>query len=185
MTSIYPLGSAPLHHRLAGFLSFLVLGCFLAGCGGNPVNTVRDGLMDIDQSTTIGQAFDNYQYYRNVTWRSFEQENGRVVVEAVCTYDVSEQNVIDAFNTYAAVVPGTPPMEGPLDVQLLDSLTHTWQWVILPDDLFELQYAASEYIGEIAIPEAPFDDWIAELGSIYDNAPSYELGEILVTSYWM
>ena len=55
----------------------------LAGCGNN-VDFVKDGVFDDYQSTTVGQAFDNWQVCDSVTWEEFETPNGRNIVEYNC-----------------------------------------------------------------------------------------------------
>jgi len=39
--------------------------------GGN-VNTVKNGTLNFDNSITVGEAFDNYKYFRKTKWEEFE-----------------------------------------------------------------------------------------------------------------
>ena len=55
----------------------------LTGCGNN-VDSVKSGVFDDYQSTTVGKAFDNWEVCDSVTWEEFETSNGRNIVEYNC-----------------------------------------------------------------------------------------------------
>jgi hypothetical protein len=57
----------------------MILAIGLTGCGNTSM--VKDGILDIDKSITIGEAFDRYEYLEDITWDSFEATNGRDIVE--------------------------------------------------------------------------------------------------------
>lgn len=58
------------------FFSFLV-----CSCGSDPVDLVKNGILDFDKSVTVGNAIDGYKYFENVTWNTFKTDQGRVVVQ--------------------------------------------------------------------------------------------------------
>ena len=44
----------------------------------------------IDDSITLGNAFDNYKFFKTTTWESFEDDQGRRVVEFVGEFDMKK-----------------------------------------------------------------------------------------------
>jgi len=52
------------------------------------VSLVKSGRLEMDPSVTVGQAIDNYQYFKAVRWESNIQKNGRKVVSAIGEYDM-------------------------------------------------------------------------------------------------
>ena len=53
------------------------------------IEFVRNGILDFDKSTTVGEAFENYDYFNSVRWNAFETDNGRDVVEVRGEVDMS------------------------------------------------------------------------------------------------
>ena len=49
---------------------------------------VKNGGLAIDKSLTVGEAFDNYKYFKNVRWEAFTSENGRRVVQVTGELDI-------------------------------------------------------------------------------------------------
>lgn len=66
-------------------------GCFNTG----NINTVKNGTMSIDESLTIGQAFDNWNECENNKWDSIVEKNGRNIVVFSCTF----KNIKSEINT--------------------------------------------------------------------------------------
>ena len=73
LTKIKAIGS------ILAILAILIL----TGCGNN-VDSVKSGVFDDYQSTTVGKAFDNWGMCDSVTWEEFETSNGRNIVEYNC-----------------------------------------------------------------------------------------------------
>ena len=71
---------------LASLLVGLVL--FVAGCSDRKVAEVKNGVLNFDKTLTVGEAFDNYKYCKNVKWESAETDNGRDFVQVTCDYDI-------------------------------------------------------------------------------------------------
>lgn len=68
------------------FLLFVALIALVAvsGCsggGGGNVGLVKNGVLEFDQTLTVGQALDGYKYFKSTTWRGDEDEQGRQFVE--------------------------------------------------------------------------------------------------------
>ncbi len=57
----------------------LVLSIFISGC--SDIGVVKDGTLNFDSSITVGQAFDNYQYFKETKWEELETANGRKIIE--------------------------------------------------------------------------------------------------------
>lgn len=68
-------------------LLFALVSC-LAGCG-DPVEHVRQARISPDPTMTVGEALEKYPYFTKVPWSSFEDKNGKLVVEAICNIDVA------------------------------------------------------------------------------------------------
>ena len=61
----------------AGVLDFLRS----AVSAGGDVDMVKNGYLELDKSTTVGNALDNYSYFQSVEWKSFETEQKRIIVQ--------------------------------------------------------------------------------------------------------
>lgn len=65
------------------FITIIMI--FFTGCfNQDPIKIVRNGTMTIDESLTIGQAFDNWKECENNQWKSIIEDNGRNIVEFNC-----------------------------------------------------------------------------------------------------
>lgn len=73
---------------LLRLVPFLVMLLCLAGC--DPVGIVKEGIMEMDKSVTVGDAFDNYKYFKSVKWESLEDDQGRTIVE--CSGMIKDSN---------------------------------------------------------------------------------------------
>jgi len=61
----------------------------LAGC--DAVNQVKDGVLSLDKSITVGKALDGYQYFSSTTWSSGETSQGKTIVE--CSGDIKNSSM--------------------------------------------------------------------------------------------
>ena len=74
------------------FLNLLcvcLLAIGLAGCNSS-VDTVKDGMLSFDKSTTIGNAFDNYSCFKKTSWKEIHTKQKQVVVEFEGIFDLSK-----------------------------------------------------------------------------------------------
>jgi hypothetical protein len=77
--------------NLIGKITFAILvgiGLLAGGCQqmGN-IGLVKRGILtDVSLSITVGEALDNYKYFKKTTWREFKTDNGKIVVEFVGNY---------------------------------------------------------------------------------------------------
>lgn len=71
-------------------LSFHVIGCDkVKTVFGGDVALVKHGILEFDKSLTIGQAFDNYKYFKNTKWELITTNNGKKVVQVTGSFDAS------------------------------------------------------------------------------------------------
>ena len=49
--------------------------------GGHSIDIVKSGILRIDKSVTVGNAIDNYKYFSSTSWKEFEDDQKRNVVE--------------------------------------------------------------------------------------------------------
>lgn len=74
-------------------LIVLFTGCFNNG----NIDTVKNGTMSIDESLTIGQAFDNWNECENNQWDSIVEKNGRNIVVFSCTFKNIKSEISNLF----------------------------------------------------------------------------------------
>ncbi len=69
----------------------VLLSVFLIGCSKtDPVASVKGSTLDIDKSVTIGNAFDNYKYFKSVSWQASEDDQKRQLVTVKGEYDLNK-----------------------------------------------------------------------------------------------
>ena len=115
--------------RLVMAIFSIILALGLTGCGNTGI--VKDGILDIDKSVTVGQAFDKYKYFKKVEWDDFETENGRDIVEVKGTFS---DDYIDTKNEIVQ--------------NKLKSVILTTQFQINKDETFEIYAIDIEMTGE-------------------------------------
>ena len=73
-----------------GFFGLFFVGILASGIKEttSDVALVKGGILDFDKSITVGEAFDNYKYFKNVKWEAFTSENGRRVVQVTGELDI-------------------------------------------------------------------------------------------------
>lgn len=60
----------------------------LCACS-DPVDVVRQARIAPDPGITVAQALERYPYFKAITWTSYEDKNGKRIVEAACDIDVA------------------------------------------------------------------------------------------------
>ena len=75
---------------ILGFLGLVFIGVLISGINEvtGDVAFVKNGILEFDKSITVGEAFDNYKYFKNVKWEAFTSENGRRVVQVTGELDI-------------------------------------------------------------------------------------------------
>jgi len=74
--------------KIVSILGILLVVLFFIGCSNRDIKIVKDGVLNFDKTITVGEAFDNYKYCKDVKWDSGVTENGRHFVEVICNYDI-------------------------------------------------------------------------------------------------
>ena len=68
---------------ILGTMLLLVL-----GCSDSPIDIVKNGKLDFDKSTTVGNAFDNYPYFKSTSWETFDDQQKRTIVQFKGSFDL-------------------------------------------------------------------------------------------------
>jgi len=64
---------------------------FIVSCSDSgDIGKVKNGILELDKSLTVGEAFENYKYFTDVKWEAFKTENGRRVVQVAGTLDLNK-----------------------------------------------------------------------------------------------
>ena len=85
-----------MNNKLLFFFTFLLFFGFI-GCGkvstpfmDSDVSLVKDGTLRFDKSLKLGQAIDNYKYFKNVKWSSITSDNGKHIVRVIADIDIDK-----------------------------------------------------------------------------------------------
>ncbi|PKH31458.1 hypothetical protein [Shewanella sp. ALD9] len=155
-------------------LLLLVPVLMLMGCGGNTIDAVKSGSLNLDLSITIDDAFSDYKYFESTSWETFENAQNQTFVQFNGVFDLDEfvgspiegwgRNITDDdIEKYREKT----------DVKI----TYFAQFKISKsDESFELYASAINFsgvnpnTGEIKSKNSS-DDNLAALTSIYGNKP--------------
>lgn len=70
-------------------LPTLLLATALALCAcSDPVDLVRQSRLALDPDITVDQALKRYPYFTAITWSSYQDKDGKRIVEATCDLNV-------------------------------------------------------------------------------------------------
>lgn len=62
------------------------------------ISMIKNGVLNFDNSITLGMAIDNYKYCNHVQWKSFKSDNGRNLVSAYCDYKIyNKKDIEDSY----------------------------------------------------------------------------------------
>lgn len=143
---------------------------FLAGCSGDDIKTVQNGLMDFNKTVTVGQALNNWSSCHTKEWKESKAINGTRVVEFKCTHDMT--NWVDkAIDTW-----GEKAGSEDLDIEA------SWlvlQFTLNVDNSFQVEKITKTIRwkdGKVMISDD--SDVVKKLKHIYNNEPEWDLGMI-------
>lgn len=144
-------------------LCFLFVFAMILGCNkvSGDVDIVKNGILEFDKSLTIGQAFSNYKYFKEVKWEAIKTDNGRRIVTARAMVDLTKH---PRFNE---------------DVPLrLKQFALQFQFIINQDKTIQVAWCGAEAEkanGEKIEPQqnVVIAKCINELREIYNNSPGY------------
>lgn len=150
--------------KLINILLLVFIVTFL-GCGDRKVEMVKNGVLNFDKSLTVGEAFDNYKYCKNVKWESFTTDNGREIVQVTCDYDWKNKDNTEYFRKN-------------LEQKGVKSIYIIYQFDILKggDNDFELRGEYLKLIGKngkvlYKDDTSSLIDSLKDLKKIYENKP--------------
>lgn len=73
------------------FMTTLLIGCDkMKSVTGGDVSLVKGGILEIDKSLTVGQAIDNYKYFKKTKWESQKTDNGKRIVQVNADIDTAK-----------------------------------------------------------------------------------------------
>lgn len=140
--------------KLLTFLFTLATIISLAGCGN--VSLVKDGTLEFDKSLTVGQAFDNYKYFKSVDWEEITTDNGKKVVQVSAMVD---------FDAHPS---------GEEWKKNIKDMKYIFQFTINQDDTFKISYVGIEangIDGEKKSLDANNFQLMQNLKEVYANMP--------------
>lgn len=79
----------------------IVVAVLMSGCDkvksvtGGDISLVKGGTLEIDKSLTVGQAIDNYKFFKKTKWDLLKTENGKKIVTVVATLDTEKHPSIN------------------------------------------------------------------------------------------
>ena len=114
---------------------FIVLGLLVfSGCNNGNVSKVKDGFLDDKKSLTIGEAFDNFKYFKSTKWTEFKTDSGKGIVQVCCVVDIDKVNADakDKLDMMQLIF-----LKGAFNTGIIER-TYTVQFTINRDDTFEI-----------------------------------------------
>lgn len=138
---------------LAAILTF-ALAIGFTGCGD--VSKVKNGTLEFDKSLTIGEAFDNYKYFKKTDWSEITTDNGKKVVQVdgIVNMDIHPR--------------------GPEWKKNVKEMKYIFQFTINKDETFEISYFGVEGVNnndEKQEYNANNFQMMQALKEIYSNQP--------------
>lgn len=145
-------------HKKILYLSVCMLLGLAACTGHNDISLVKDGLLDLDKSLTVGKAIDNYSYFKSTKWKLLTTENGRKVVQVTGNFNVTKH---PSFN----VANGTKEAYVQFQFQLNQDSTFEVAWCGIGGERID---------GTVIEPDKniAIGNCLNSLRSIYKNDPS-------------
>ncbi|MBL4653725.1 MAG: hypothetical protein JKY53_12820 [Flavobacteriales bacterium] len=144
----------------------LTLGLALTGCNSD-VNLVKYGVMDFNQTTTLGQALDNWESCKEKDWESFETENGASVVQFTCNHKV--ENFMKKIKSYLSA-------EEQEKADYLDVIANiqTFQFTLNQDNSFQIDNVQVETIWGDGTKHNDSQKPIEQLETAYQNELNFD-----------
>ncbi len=154
----------------------------VGGCSQNPVDTVKNGVLEMDSSVTVGDAFGGYHYFDATQWETFQDPQNRQIVEfnATFEYDQFADTKLEGMTLTADMLKKGRRKMGDLEI------TYTAQFAISKDKKsFNLSYSGFHMSGinsdtkERVEWDLADEDHLA-LQGIYTNTPVPQVWGFLI-----
>jgi hypothetical protein len=155
---------------IALFLALIIKGMFI---GGGDIALVKNGYMNFNKTTTIGEALDNWDNCKNTKWESFTTKNGIKVVQFTCE-DRNVKEFFDAIKSYYLLDDRTKKED--LKPFNIDKVLETIQFTINKDGkTFQASYGGIEYIWDDGKSFKDTKNPITILKQAYNNKDSFDM----------
>jgi hypothetical protein len=81
--------------KMKKFIYLILCISLLTSCNHFTSNTklVKNSFLDFDQSATIGEILDNYQYFTHTEWEEFTTEQGKEIVQFFGYYEYTRKAI--------------------------------------------------------------------------------------------
>ena len=140
----------------------------ISGCSNesriNPIDKVKNGMLDNDKTRTIGAVFDNYQYFSELAWETFASSNGKTIV--LLTGIVNDE-ILKEYNYAANQDSGFAEENG------LHKVVSKVQFTFDQDEkTFQLTYMGYEGYTDNGKKIYESEGSIEKISEIYDNKMS-------------
>lgn len=124
----------------------------VSACSDNEIEQVKNGKLEFDKGTTVGNAFDNCGFFKSTQWTSFQDQQKRTIVQFEGEIDLVQV----ASEAHAAIINYQGGNDARVIKRCLDdkscpiySDTEKWtiQFIILDNRDFDIAYMGIEYNG--------------------------------------
>lgn len=158
-----------LNLKLRCVFAVLALAAAMQGCRltTSDIELVKKGVMELDKTLTVGEAFDGWAQCSQKKWEAFETANGRKVVEFSCAALGVPELVTRGVVAGDYGTPSNPGMPNYLN---LAEAVYVFQWGINKDDTFILLYGGSTWRWKDGtVSEQAEDDSVLLVRAVYNN----------------
>ena len=142
----------------------------LTGCGSD-IDLVKGGVMEFNQTTTLGKALDNWESCESREWEEFETDNGIKVVQFTCQHKISQ---------YMSKAKSLLSEEKQAKAKHLDiaSNIQTFQFTINQGDTFQLDNVQDKITWQDGTSFEDSQNPVEQLETAYANNLNFDPAEL-------
>lgn len=147
----------------------------------DPIESVKNSVLSVDKSVTVGNAFERYKYFKNVSWNFGEDDQRRQIVTFKGVYNLDKF----AGASYSTIV-GVPDQLTPERVAAVEQANPKLEFSFIAQfklavdgNSFELGYHGI-HVAASSESDQP-DENDQSFNAIYQNEPSPVIGTSLLT----
>jgi len=85
---------------IKNYILIIIVSLCLISCAKSDVDIVKNGTLSYEKSITIGDAFDNFKFFKNKKWEAHEEENKRKCVVFMGELDLEKLKETKYYNHY-------------------------------------------------------------------------------------
>lgn len=142
----------------------------MVGCSSD-IDMVKDGVMDFNKTTTLGEALDNWGSCGKREWESFETESGVKVVEFSCYHELSD------FMEKARSI-RLEKANDEAEYFNIDSMVQTFQFTINKDDTFQVDNVQARTTWNDSTTFEDSQQPVEQLAKAYRNEIAFNAEEL-------